>query len=82
MIPFLILHKVRINYIKVAYLNQKEFICMSRHHAIWGPPLFRVYTATSTVSHRPYLYRNIIPLITDKSTKVNGSSFFCDLVIT
>jgi len=82
-VPFLNLHKVRFNYIKAAYLNQKEFICMmSHHHAIWAPPLFRVYTVTSTASNRPYLYCTIIPLTTDKSTKVNGSHFFCDLVIT
>ena len=37
--------------IKVAHLNQKEFIfMMSRHHAISAPPLFRTHTVTSTVT--------------------------------
>jgi hypothetical protein len=51
MVPFPSLHKVRFNNIKVAYLNHKELICMmSRHHAIWAPPLFTVYTVTLTVT--------------------------------
>jgi hypothetical protein len=43
--PFLNLHKVRFNYIKAAYLNQKEFISMMPyHHANWAPPLLIEYT--------------------------------------